>query len=177
MKKLLFIPILLLTVSCSTKTNMEVDNDPLNLFNENSPVMVEGGTDSDPLDLLTNEEENAMVANREFFFEQKLACSEKVDDAKNFVTNELNYQFEGGYQEGFFEEIFYSPVEDSCLFAATAYVHIPNRDVMVGYHLIDALTTETITFQVGCDDVPNSCDQTAQEAYDLFQNDINSYKE
>ena len=59
MKKLILFPALILVLSgCATKIQTaEVNDDPLNLFNDKPPVTVEGGTENDPLDLFTDEEE------------------------------------------------------------------------------------------------------------------------
>lgn len=65
MKKLIILPALLLLLSGCAKTQTpEVNDDPLNLFNDKPPVTVEGGTESDPLDLFTDEEEKVMQENK-----------------------------------------------------------------------------------------------------------------
>jgi len=65
MKKLILLPVLLLILSGCAKTQTpEANDDPLNLFNDKSPVTVKGGTENDPLDLFTDEEEKAMQENK-----------------------------------------------------------------------------------------------------------------
>jgi hypothetical protein len=68
MKKLILLPVLSLILSgCGQTQTPEVNNDSLNLFNDKPPVTVEGGTESDPLDLFTDEEEKIIKMNNNFF--------------------------------------------------------------------------------------------------------------
>ena len=65
MKKLILLPVLLLILSgCGQTQTSEVNNDSLNLFNDKPPVTVEGGTESDPLDLFKDEEEKEIQDNK-----------------------------------------------------------------------------------------------------------------
>jgi len=64
--RLIFSTIGLIALSGCTTTQptIEENNDPLNLYNDEPAITVEGGTESDPLDLFTDEEEKAMEQNQ-----------------------------------------------------------------------------------------------------------------
>ncbi len=127
--------------------------------------------------LLTNCGQGVISTNEEL--EKKAMCAEYKDEAEANIEK-YNLDYSGnGYETLSLEEIFYSPVRNSCLYAASGMMVVdgPTMQETFWTHMIfDALTSENLySSTMNCED-RKVCAYNMSEAQALFSDEVEYYK-
>ena len=125
MKKniILILLLLILLTWCSIDLNDEKSNKINKLINENEN--------------LNQQVEKLKEKSKNDLFEKKLKCSNKITDITK-ILNDFNNKSENN--EEIIEEIFYSPILDTCLYTSMHYVW----NNILSYDIYNALTLKNL---------------------------------
>lgn len=108
-------------------------------------------------------------------FDKKMECSTLMPAIRDYVSNDLTYEDGNISSIGSLTEVFYSSIQNSCLFIATQIISLPNH-YMQNYILQDGLSNEVIIVEVGCNYIEDPCKQTIDEAKNTFDIKVSLYR-
>lgn len=149
MKKIFLLLIAIFIISgCSINKQKDKNDDSLNLFNDKPPIIIDNGTPDDPLNIRDNDDKKNTSKQNDKLFEKKQECVKYKNEIEKKWKNEIEYSL----QRNIFDEIFYSPTENSCFYSyASYYIDADGKPmdknlVGIDYIIMNHLTNERVFY-------------------------------
>jgi len=96
-------------------------------------------------------------------FERKKECAKHIAIAKE-KAEELTIKItDNAGKDAEFQKIFYSKVENSCLYTIYTRAHQNGIYRSITFSVFDALSGEEIYWTYGCEEITDSCDKSMLE--------------